>query len=245
MKVGQGKTGLRLQLLRGLVLIAVATLSLQASAQADSTYVSLRGGFYFDYPDDWAQVDYLTVDYYLRALGADSSAFDYDAVFAAKKPGGRFHDHEYMILTVEPVGTLTRRQRDSIVAELADVNPQWNKQTNVVTVVNDDPASPKTTMLTMKFYDKGLAQFYFFAPDSTFGAYRPVFDEMVASFSTENVSAMLPKEEVKLADPDRIATGDEEASEDESGESNLIWYATLAVIIILMIVIMRKKRARA
>ena len=35
-------------------------------------------------------------------------------------------------------------------SELADVNPQWNKQTNVVTMVNDDPTSPKTTMLAMK-----------------------------------------------------------------------------------------------
>jgi len=217
-------------------------------ARADSTYVSLQGEFYFEYPEDWVQVDYLTVDYYLNAVGADSSAFQYDAVFAANKPGRRFHDNEYVIVTVEPVGNLTQRERDSVVAELADSDPQWDKQNHTVTVIDEDPTSPKASMFVMKFYNKGLAQFYFFAPDSTFADYQPVFNRMVASFSTENVSAMLPKEEVRLADPDRTtgaAPAESVAEESDSGASWLPFGGIAAVIIVVIIVLARSRKKSA
>jgi hypothetical protein len=229
-----------------LVLFVIAAVC-WAGEVAAVPYVSLRGQFSLDFPDEWAQVDYLTVDYFLQAMGVDSTAYNYDAVFATNKPG-QFHDNEYVIVTLEPVGELSRRQQDSVVAELSGVTPQWNRAAGLVTVANEDPTSPKSSYFALKFFDKGIAQFYFFTPDSTFARYRPVFDEILATFSTENIDTKLPREQVKLADPKKIEQAARAGSEDDTSRRSLLPFGvtggSVVIIIILLMVARRKRRSR-
>lgn len=228
-------------------LMLTACLLLLVSAAQAAPYVSLRGQFSVEFPEEWAQVDYLTVDYFLQAMRVDSNAYNYDAVFATNKPG-QFHDNEYVIITVEPVGELSRRQQDSVAAELSGVNPKWDRAAGLVTVANDDPTSPKSTFFALKFYNKGIAQFYFFTPDSTFARYRPVFENILASFSTENIDAKLPREQVKLADPGKVKDAVGSGSGDTSSSRRFLPFGVtgggVVIIIILLMVARRKRRAR-
>ena len=241
----QRQTG---RLVSRLFVLALLFLLLLGTAAQAAPYVSLRGEFSIDLPDDWAQVDYLTVDYFLRAIGADSAAYNYEAVFATNKPG-QFHDNEYVILTLEPVGTLSRRAQDSVVADLGVASPKWNRETGLVTVASDDPTSPKSSLFALKFYDKGIAQFFFFTPDSTFARYRPAMDQILASFSTENIETKLPREEVKLADPKKVEDAARSGAGDGASDRSLFPFGIagggIVVIIILLTVVRKRRRSRS
>lgn len=227
-----------------LTAIVLLVLAIGGNSAQATTYVSLRGQFSIDFPKDWVQVDYLTVDYFLNAIGADSSAYNYDAVYAINKQG-QFHDNEYMILTLEPGGKLSRREQDSVVTELGG-GTDWDRATGLVTIANEDPTSPKSSLFALKFYDKGIAQFYFFSPDSTFAQYLPVFKQVLASFSTENLESKLPREEVKLADPDKIRDGAGSGSTEDSSDRALFSYSVvgsaLVVVIVIVSIVARRKR---
>ena len=231
---------------RGWLLTLLFVVGLSGMCAA-APYVSLKGQFSVDFPDDWAQVDYVTVDYFLRAMGADASAFNYDAVFAVNKPG-QFHENEYVIITLEPVGQLSRRQQDSVVSELSGATPKWDRGNSLVTITDKDDTSPKSNFFALKFYDKGIAQFYFFTPDSTFDRYLPVFQGIVNSFSTENIGSKLPREEVKLADPNKIKEAAKAGPEDDSSGNTLLPFGVsgggLFIIILLIIIARRKRRSR-
>lgn len=238
-------------------LLAVIVLSTGALAKV---FVSLNGGFYIEYPDQWWQVDYQTVDYYLQQLQADPDTYDYDAVFSARKLAP-FHDYEYLIVTVDTSGEMDRRARDSVVAELADLfgeevqyrpiqesfaalevdRPAYDRDRMLfirLTDVGDEQQGFKKHLYCLRFYEKGTAHFYFFAPDSTFDEYRPQFYDILMSFSTEDVAQRMPRESVKLADPEHLQKRD-----GASGVSKTtVVIPTAAVVIIIIALAARRKR---
>lgn len=233
-------------------------------AAADSSarsYVSLRGGFFIEYPDEWWQVDYQTVDYYLNRLQADPDTYDYDAVFSARKIAP-FYEYEYLILTVDTSGEMSRRERDSVVADLADLfgehveyrsvseffeqlevdHPVYDRDRQVfvrLTDVSEEQQGGKLHLYCLRFFDRGTAHFYFFAPDSTFEHYRPQFHNILMSFSTDDVSSKVPKESASLADAKKLRKSDE-----GSGASGTKIAIPIAVFIVIVIVIAaRRKRS--
>jgi hypothetical protein len=250
-----------------LVLLTIAVFisfaGLAPSVHGAKTYVSLNGGFYIEYPDDWYQVDYLTFEAYLVEMGAEVSSFDYEAVFAQDRPG-MFDQHAYLILAVDTIGALTEQQRDSVlqdmntmfdediqyaptgssIAALKTGEPVYDRETQTVSVLNDivDAGQVvKKNVYVMKFYDRGIANFFFYAPDSVYAEVQPVFQEIVSSFSTENVRERLKEENVRLADADRV-TGNDGAPTFMA----LLPYIVLILAILFIVVrfISRKKKAK-
>ena len=245
-----------------ILFVALSAAFSAGQAGAVQTYVSLNGGFYVEYPDDWYQVDYLTFEAYLVETGADVSTFDYEAVFAQDKPG-MFDRHAYLILAIDTIGALNLQQRDSVLDEMNELfdediqytpsessiaslktgAPIYDRESQTVKILNDivDRGQVvKKNVYAMKFYDKGIAHFYFYAPDSIYTEVQPTFQNIVSSFSTENIRAKLDQEEVQLADPDRIA----EDGGDPGWKIYLPWIVlVLAIIFVVIRFINRKKKA--
>ena len=243
--------------IRALLLAAV----LAASSAADTqTYVSLRGGFYITYPDDWAQVDYWLVDAHLRRNMTDEAILDYDAAFAMKD-APYFYSGDYLILTVDTLGELSDKQIDSVLNELsrsfgAEVSYDpvadfltdlpsntlgYDPETRTVTILNEITEQQqllKKNLLMMKFYNRGIATFYFYSPDSLFETSKSLFEQIVASFSTENVEEALPKEHLKVADLEDA----EGVYGDESKKSKKVYLYIGAALVLLIVVLIRRLR---
>ncbi len=235
--------------------LLLASLLVAVETVGANTYVSLKGGFYISYPDDWAQVNYRLVDAYLLRNKASRATLDYDAVFAAKGTPD-FFSGEYLILTVDTVGELKDWQIDSVLIELvrsfgrkvkyntvADflTNPEpnvpsYDTLTKTVVILNDVAELSQTfrkNLLMMKFYDRGVATFYFYSPDSLFKASKPLFELIAASLSTKDIDDALPKESLKVADLD---------SRRGSQQSKKIYLIIGAALVLIVLVVIRRLR---
>jgi len=237
-----------------LLLIIIVAASSAAETQ---TYVSLKGGFYITYPDDWAQVDYWLVDAYLLRNKMDTAVLDYEAAFAFKD-APHFFSGDYLILTVDTVGELKDWQIDSVLIELvrsfgrkvrhsptadylANLEPNlpnYDTLTKTVTILNEvtEQQVLKKSLLMMKFYERGVATFYFYSPDSLFETSKYLFEQIVASLSTENVEDVLPKEQLKVADLE----DPEGVHEDENKKSKKIYLYIGAALVLLIVVLIRR-----
>ncbi|HUV31093.1 MAG TPA: hypothetical protein VMY05_08415 [Acidobacteriota bacterium] len=208
-----------------LVRLAFASLVLVlivSSSPAAEVFISFNGKFHFTYPDTWIRADYRTVDYYLQRGGTDPLTFQYDVVLSPHE-GARFADDVYLILTVDTVGQLSESQIDSVLSNLGDMfgeevayypvgnfmtnmksnAPLYDAQTHTAAIVTDileDGEVFKKNLLMLKFYEHGIANFYFYSPDSLFEESKQLFADIVTSFSTEEIEASVPVEEVKVAD---------------------------------------------
>jgi hypothetical protein len=242
---------------------AVLSLMIGSSAVLAENYVSWAGGFYISMPDDWEQIDYQTVDVFLISNQAGRDVLDYDAVFAPSS-SIPFFTGNYLILTLDTVGELTRTQIDSVLNHMSktfgrDVKyypvadflsdmksnaPNYDADTRLITVLSDIVAQGKVTKKLMhmtKFYERGLATFYFYSPDSLFDQSKHLFKDIVQSFSTEDIEAAAGHQEVRVADIDS-----EEATEDNGDEDSLPIVTYIAPIVVIMIIIFaaRKKRGK-
>lgn len=237
-----------------LLLTIVAAASGTAETQ---TYVSLKGGFYITYPDDWAQVDYWLVDAYLLRNRMDTAVLDYEAAFAFKD-APHFFSGNYLILTVDTVGELKDWEIDSVLIELvrsfgrrvrhsptadflANLEPNlpnYDTLAKTVTILNETSEQQvlKKSLLMMKFYERGIATFYFYSPDSLFETSKSLFEQIVASLSTENVEDALPKEQLKVADLEDA----EGVHEDENKKSKKIYLYIGAALVLLIVVLIRR-----
>jgi hypothetical protein len=238
-------------------LLLLTIVAVASGAGETQTYVSLKGDFYIEYPDDWAQVDYWLVDAYLLRDKMDTAVLDYEAAFAFKD-APHFFSGDYLILTVDTVGELKDWQIDSVLIELvrsfgrrvrhsptADylANPEPNLSnydtlTKTVTILNEvaEQQILKKSLLMMKFYEQGVATFYFYSPDSLFETSKYLFEQIVASLSTENVEDALPKEQLKVADLE----DPEGVHEDENKKSKKIYLYVGAALVLLIVVLIRR-----
>lgn len=241
--------------------IAVLIGIICVSAGSARNYVSLNGGFYIAYPDDWVQVDYNTVDVFLTINRAGSPIFNYEAVFApdSSRP---FIAGQYFILTLDTVGELDSQGIDSVLAEMektfgkgikyypvgdmqSDLKsraPEYDRERKIVSVLSDivyRGETQKKLLLMTKFYSRGIATFYFYSADSLFEQSRARFEEIVLSFSTEDIAAAFPPEEVSVAD---VETG--ETTEDEKESSGYLTVGAPIIVLFAIIIIVVARRRR-
>ncbi|MBK7140913.1 MAG: hypothetical protein IPH75_02390 [bacterium] len=245
------------------VLLSLSILLLSGSLLAEN-FVSFRGKFYISYPAEWKQIDYLTVDAYLRQAGARRRTLDYEAVFAPTASEPWYHD-SYFILTVDTLPGLTDKQIDSIIVGFEDtfekpreIKPSatllnnlsygkiaWDPSSKTAAVLSEEADSAsggKATLLVMHFYEGGIANYFYYATDSAFSLNLPVLSSVVASFTTENVQSVIPRETSKIADPDKISKATE-----SKGSKTAIWAPTSGAVVVILIIALaarRKKRQR-
>ena len=239
-----------LRIIKTAALVVLVLLLSSAGAGAE-TYVSLNGQFYFQYPDQWEQIDFNTVDLFLSSSGASEDMFNYDAVFAPSS-SSPFFVGDYLILTVDKAGELSQTQIDSVLNELgntfrgginfmetnnfmADLKsdvPSYDRDNKVVTVYNEilqGQEAYKRNLIMWKFYNQGIATFYFYSTDSLFEQSKQTFTDIVSSFSTEDIESALPRQDLKVADLET----DEEGNLKES-RSRTVLYLAIAVFVLIV-----------
>jgi len=239
-----------------LILTALVFVHLCGTSLCAKVFVSFNGKFHITYPDDWTQADYRTVDYYLQQGSTSPEVFQYEALFTPHE-GGHFADDAYLILTVDRVGELSEPQIDSLMKQLGGAfagglqnfpagdlmtmesntpiyHPE-NRTVSVITDITEQQETLKKNLLVMKFYEHGIANFYFYAPDSLFEQSKPIFAGIVASFSTENLEAATPKEELKVVDLEERR---------EHGWSRTVWLLIALAIVVIAAGLMRKRRRK-
>lgn len=230
------------------------------SSALAGTYVSLNGQFHITYPEDWYQVDYRTVDYYLSQGGSKRVIYNYE-VALAPKASAQWNAGAYMMLTIDSIPNMTPKQVDSVLENLAasvdrPVNkshagtfdaawramevPYWpDQQVGAVTIEPNPSLGDHTrTMVVLKFCPVGTANFYFYAPDSAWDASKTVFAGIISSFSTQELEKALPKETLKVADANRLK---------ESASRGLPKYSVpiFSGLVVVLIVIIAARRRRA
>lgn len=246
------------------LLILVAVLLIAPALLAEN-FVSFRGKFYVTYPDTWKQIDYLTVDAYLQQAGARRRMLDYEAVFAPIGSEPWYRD-SYLILTVDTLGKLSEQQIDSVLVRFEDSfeKPReirstaglfqgltygkiaYDPTTKTAAVLSSQAgpeSGDKSILLAMHFYDHGIANYYFYATDSTFNNYLQVLTSVVSSFSTENIESAIPKAAVKIADPEKIS----KATDIKEDKKMPIWAPTSGAVVVILIVALaaaRRKRKK-
>jgi hypothetical protein len=219
------------------------------------TFVSYNGQFHFTYPDTWTQIDYTTSEFYLTR-GDTTQQVDFEAVFCTKETLVLFRD-QYLILTVDTIGTLSSEQIDSVVNSLTNefkrpvkevtsaafllspdpgsiILDRAGRRLAVETEVAGDSSGPKINLLVMKLYERGIANFYFYAPVAKYASSLPDFLQMVSSFSTEPLPTSAATEPVKIADLEKKPA--------QSRNYPLLFGPPIIVILIILIVRLRKKK---
>ncbi len=240
-----------------IALLTVAALPLTGQA---GTYVSLTGDFYFEYPSEWMQVDNRVVDAHLLANQAGKSTLEYEAAFSPVS-SVPFFSGAYFIMTVDTTGgAFTQAEIDStlrdmsqkfgtdiryfpvadLLADMKSNSPSYDAQTKTITVVSDITERGeviKKLLLAVRFHDKGLATFYFYAPVAAFGEALPIFNGVLASFHAGDAEQMLPKETLKVAD---IETG----APAEAGKRRpyMFWGGGVVIVLIVAMVLRRRRR---
>lgn len=238
--------------------MTAAVILMIAAVCSAETYVSWKGGFRIDYPEHFERVDYATADAYLRAHRAGEAILDYEAVFADTS-AHPFASGQYFVLTVDTMKEVTERVIDSalgelrrtfgenikyfpvadLIANLHSTAPSYDTQKRLASVISDitqgDEILKKSLMLT-KFYDQGIATFYFYSPTETFESGIDMMQEVVASFSTENLEQPEP---VKVAEVD---TSLGRPSGSGGSISTLVLIGAVVVAIVVVVLILRRKK---
>lgn len=243
-----------------IILIVLLCLSIQAEPKR---YISFNGEFYFDYPEDWMQLDHRLVDHFLQLNKAGRTTLDYEAAFCpiVSDP---FWSDAYFIFSIDTVGDLSGKQIDSVLNDLSksfgvgikyfpvadfmtDLKsnaPSYDRDQKVITIINDIYEKQKLLkrhLYAMKFYEKGIATFYFYAPDSIFESSTEIFNNILHSFISGNIDSVLPKEKLEVADIDENVINKESVSVDDNESSNTgLPVAIFIALIVVMIAVLRR-----
>jgi len=238
----------------GCVRLALVLSLILTTAGLAATFTSYNGKFHFTYPDTWEQIDYQTADFYIRQA---TGAVDYEAVFAAKDSPAVF-EGVYVIMTLDTTGELTPQQIDSAVGvvresfdrELRELPldsfvgglteeivayDSTNKILAALSDVSEEGSAPRKNILVQKFYDRGMANFYFYSPDSLLTESLGSLTEMLASFSTDMTQ--------RATEPVKIADLDSEDSFD-STRNVIMWGGLIVILICILMVRVRQRRRK-
>jgi len=241
-----------------LVLCATLIILTAGIPSVAKEYVSFNGKFHITIPDHWHRADYRTVDFHLQQSTDDREVLNYEALFTPVE-GGRFADDVYLLLTIDTIGELSTSQVDSILKDLSEtfgeglkyapmndyltsmksnapVYDAEHRTVAVLTNISEQDVLVKKNLMVMKFYKNGIASFYFYAPDTLYEKSKPVFASIVSSFSTENLEAALPKEELKVVDLE---------SRRKSRQKYVIPVSAFVVVMIVVIIAVRRRSRRS
>jgi hypothetical protein len=198
-------------------------------------------------------VDYQTADYYIRQA---TGGFNYESVFAAKDSPAVF-EGAYVILTLDTTGALAQAQIDSAIgviresfgrnlvamplasfaSALTDANIGYDRDLQLVAVLSDvteEGSAPRKNILVQKFYDRGMANFYFYAPDSLLAGGLEAVTEMLASFSTD----------MDRTDTVPVKVADIESRRSSDSTRNIALFGGLTVILLGIILVRLRQRRK-
>lgn len=244
-----------------LLVVVVAMVVSAGTSPKANTFASLNGKFHISYPATWVKVDYNLVDRFLMINKASESMLNYEAVIS----DGRFHPFftgPYFILTVDTLGPMDQYLRDSVLnnmrrnfgkqvkyfpvsdflTNMESDAPSYDEQQQLITVVSDIKQSQesfKKHILMVKMYDRGVATFYCYTPDSLFEGAMRIFQNVTSSFSTEDLKEALDRQtretesiiNLPLTKRPDNATSAPDGSSDSSSENQSFWSTSTIVLL--------------
>ncbi|MEP0828196.1 MAG: hypothetical protein HRF51_06700 [bacterium] len=257
--------------LRLKVILVVASSLLAVSALA-GVFVDWRGGFHVTYPDNWRVVPYSEVSSFLENQGLDVISIDYDAVLAEAE-SEPFQSGAYVFVALHETGALSNRQIDSVLKSVAEVQFltisegaldaaaslskdrlifDRNRQAAASYSDIKTATTDKAYLELRKFYEKGVAIFLCYAPRERFSSLKPVFFNLLETFSTKNLREMAPQENLKIVDlatRERLASPTTENEPPAAGEglnkesgNKSIYIIILAIVLAGIVLVIRLKK---
>ena len=239
-------------------IIVLVCLGLSVFA-SDHTYISFDGEFSLNYPESWQQVDHRIVDAFLVRNDAGRSTLDYEATFnlLGYSP---FWKGPYFILSVEADGPYSDTQIDSVLQSMSRTfgkgvkyfpvanfmtdmesnSPVYDRERKIISVASDVVEKGellKKHLLVMKFFEKGMASFYFYAPDSLYDSSSTVFHGILETFTYGNIDSMLAPESLEVVDADDI-------SQDSDGVFGMPLAVLVGLCIVTVVIIARRKKEK-
>ncbi len=196
-------------------------LTAAGACLADQTFIDWRGGFYFQYPDNWHEIEYRQVNTFLGLQNVSRDEFDYDVALApnSKLP---FWETPYVFVSSFQSGKLSKAEIDSALNSISSeygadcINGNWvtgDYNLEIAKPVYDKsiPAvavrdifrtqdAEKMFLQMRVFHNKGIAVFSCYAPDSVYKDVEKVFIKMAATLSTEDLHEVAPKESTQFVD---------------------------------------------
>ena len=232
--------------------ILVLVVLLAAVCAQAGTFVSFNGKFHITYPESWYRIDFQTADFYL-AHGDPDAGVNFEVVLHERATRTLFQG-QYLVLTVDTTGLLQAGQIDSVLAGMEKefgrplkkvardaflTAPDtgvifFDEEDSVAAIENQvsgDDLGSRTNLLVMKFFEGGIANFYFYAPSHEYSASLPLYRDIVASFSTQNMDAAL----AAATEPVEVADIDQDGG--SSVANYLIIFAGLALILIVILIV--------
>lgn len=188
--------------------ILIIVFLVASTAPAKQTFVDWRGGFYFDYPDDWYEIEYRQVNIFLGMQNVSRDEFDYDVALALKdtKP---FWEVPYVFVSSFDTGKLTPADIDSAKKKISseygntckvgrwstgetalDLGfPVYDKTLNAIAVrdVFKSPEFSKMFLQMRVFHENGIAVFSCYAPNSIYNEVEEDFFKMALSLKTDDL----------------------------------------------------------
>jgi hypothetical protein len=248
-----------------IIFFAAAIILICASFAVTETFVNWRGGYHITYPDDWRKVAYGSVNFFLSSQDISVYEFDYDAVIS-KKSDQPFFEMPYIFISHEFVEQLNNQRVDSILGTLTgEYKGRYKKISDLPGDMGFGLSKPifvesirtliiksrvtsehidKILLEMWRFHDKGIAIFLCYSPKEMYEESRPIFLDILRSFSTENLEEMAPKDSFEVVDLSQREASKYDESDFPppgseaglSGESRRAWlFVGLGVVVLVII----------
>ncbi len=261
--------------LKKIIMLSLLGLIICPFIVTAKTYINWNAGYYVTYPDDWYQVAYGTVDFFLNSQNVDPRTYTYDVVLA-QSGDAAFFNVPYVFLHFQPVGELSDKEIDSVLNKLSKeygnpraagslkdtkrhfgmTRPVYDKSMKAVAIKSriTSEVTDKYLLEIRKFFKNGVVILLGYAPKESFNEARQIYLSILHSFSDENLEAVAPKDSFKVVDiSDRKApTYDEEDFPEPDSEEGMsdqtqrtIYIVILAVIVVGVLGVVYIKRKRS
>lgn len=229
-----------------------------------NNYINWGKKYYITIPDDWRQIDRFNVENFLRLHDKDPEQVDFD-VFLCPAAAVPFYSQAYVFISAEEVENSVSiadsiqvgmaREFDKLIDETARTGPisrvksgkpVYDKSTQTITQVSEVNAQGQNQIMTlvMKFYDFGIATFYFYTTEDKYESFKEKFKEIADSFSDEDLEKASGGAKPKIVDVSDINSTTNPPVSLEEKKSFFGGPAPWAVLISLVVVVLIARRKR-
>lgn len=252
--------------LKKILLLCSLSLVIYPAPASAKTYINWNAGYYIIYPEDWYQVAFGTVDFFLNSQNVNPETYTYDAVLA-QSGNPAFFKVPYAFLHFQPVGELSDKEIDSALDKLSkefghswtegslkDTNrnflmehPVYDKSMKAVVIKSriTSEVTDKYMLEIHKFFKNGVFVLLGYSPKESYNEAKKIYLSMLQSFSDENLESVAPKDSFKIVDISgrKAPTYNDEdfpepgSKENMSDQTKRIIYIVILVVIVAAVIV--------
>ena len=268
------KIMMRARIAKAYCVACIVTLApafgISASTDNGVNYVNWGKKYYITIPNDWRRIERLNVENFLKIHNKDPRQVDFD-VFLCPKAAVPFYSQAYVFVSAEEVENSVsfadsiyvgmEREFDKMIDEMARAGPisrmksrkpVYDKSTQTITQVSEVNAQGQNQIMTlvMKFYDFGIATFYFYTTEDRYQSFKEKFKEIADSFSDKDLEKASGGAIPKIVDVSDINSqtntpGGALGGGDDSETPGAIlpWAVAISLAIMVLVVIRKRRRS--